>query len=220
MPKVGILRTPKRWPKLGSWLKYSAEKTRFLSGKLVESCKDARDEDAGRRCKGLKLAETSSGKSSTLSSSAQRIQDVLAAAGKSLVVQELPQTTRTANDAATAIGCAVAQIAKSIVFRGADGQPVLVVASGINRVDPAKVASLVGQPIGKADADYVREQTGFVIGGTPPLGHLRAITTLIDEDLLSLEEIWAAAGTPNAVFCLRPADLVELTGGKIAVIKA
>lgn len=158
--------------------------------------------------------------STQLSPSAQRIQAALRERGKDLEVVELPQSTRTAAEAAAAIGCTVAQIAKSILFRAADGSPVLVVASGVNRIDEAKVAALLGRPIGKADAAYVRERTGFAIGGIPPLGHAEAIETLVDEDLLELGEIWAAAGTPNAVFRLEPADLAELTGGRITTVKA
>lgn len=156
---------------------------------------------------------------SQLSPSAERIQAALRERGKDLEVVELPQSTRTAAEAASAIGCTVAQIAKSILFRGGDGRPVLVVASGVNRIDEKKVAALVGRPIGKADAAYVRERTGFAIGGIPPLGHAEAIETLVDEDLLQLGEIWAAAGTPNAVFRLEPADLAELTGGRVAAVK-
>lgn len=158
--------------------------------------------------------------SQALSPSAERIQAALHALGKDLAVVELPQSTRTAAEAAAAIGCTVAQIAKSLVFRGADGRPLLVVASGVNRVDEAKVAALVGRPIGKADAAYVRERTGFAIGGIPPLGHAEAIETVLDQDLFALEEIWAAAGTPNAVFRLDPRDLRELTGGRVAEVKA
>lgn len=157
--------------------------------------------------------------SETLSASAQRIQDALAAAGKELRVVELPQSTRTAAEAASAIGCTVAQIAKSIVFRQESGEPLLVIASGPNRIDEGKVAAKVGQALFKADAAFVRERTGFVIGGTPPFGHLQKIRTLLDADLLALGEIWAAAGTPNAVFRLEPADLLELTGGEVAEVK-
>lgn len=157
---------------------------------------------------------------SSLSPSAQRIQAALLALGRDLEVVELPQSTRTAAEAAAAIGCMVAQIAKSIVFRRDDGAAVLVVASGANRVDEAKVAALAGGAIGKADAAFVREKTGFVIGGVPPLGHPAPILTLLDHDLLELPAIWAAAGTPNAVFRLVPADLPELTGGRVADVKA
>lgn len=156
----------------------------------------------------------------SLSPSAQRIQAALLALGKDLEVLELLESTRTAAEAAAAIGCSVAQIAKSIVFRrAADGEAVLVVASGANRIDEAKVAALAGGAIGKADAAFVREKTGFAIGGIPPFGHTAPIATLLDQELLLLPEIWAAAGTPNAVFRLEPQDLAELTGGTLADVK-
>jgi prolyl-tRNA editing enzyme YbaK/EbsC (Cys-tRNA(Pro) deacylase) len=151
-----------------------------------------------------------------LSAAAQRIQDLLASRGLPHQVMEFAQTTRSAADAALAIGCTVAQIAKSIVFKTAGGTPVLVIASGPNRVDEAKVAAALGEPIGKADAEFVRATTGFAIGGVPPLGHAQAPRTLIDSDLLKLPTIWAAAGTPNAVFQLTPDELVSMTGGKVA----
>jgi prolyl-tRNA editing enzyme YbaK/EbsC (Cys-tRNA(Pro) deacylase) len=114
----------------------------------------------------------------------------------------------------------VAQIAKSLVFRGRDsGRPVLVIASGANRVDEAAVATVVGEPIARADAAYVRARTGFAIGGVPPVGHLETPQVVIDRDLLALPEIWAAAGTPNAVFRLTPAALTELCGGRVGDIK-
>lgn len=139
---------------------------------------------------------------------------VQAALGPDYEVLEFDASTRTAADAAAAIGCTVAQIAKSLVFRAeASGRAVLVVASGVNRVDEAKVAALIGEKIGRADADFVRAKTGFAIGGVPPLGHAEPSATLIDDDLFALAEIWAAAGTPNAVFRLTPADLLRLTGG-------
>ena len=132
---------------------------------------------------------------------------------------EFSATTRTAADAAAAIGCTVAQIAKSLIFRAAaSNRPVLVVASGVNRVDEAKVAEAVGEAIARADADFVREATGFAIGGVPPVGHANPPTVLIDGSLMAFAEIWAAAGTPNAVFRLTPADLVELTGGRVVAI--
>jgi prolyl-tRNA editing enzyme YbaK/EbsC (Cys-tRNA(Pro) deacylase) len=148
-----------------------------------------------------------------LSAAAQRVQEALDAHGLGHKVVEFTQTTRTSADAAAALGCTVAQIAKSIVFKSAGGAPVLVIASGPNRVDERKVAALLGEAIGKADADFVRQATGFVIGGVPPLGHAVPIRTLIDQDLLALRPIWAAAGTPNAVFQLTPEALVSLTGG-------
>ncbi len=154
------------------------------------------------------------------SDSAHRVQQALQAMGYTYSVVELPATTRTARDAARAVGCQVAQIAKSLVFKTASGHPVLVVASGINRVDETLLAKLVGEPVEKADADFVRRHTGYAIGGVPPVGHINPLPTYIDEDLLSLGEIWAAAGTPNAVFRLDPADLPRMTGGQVVTIKA
>lgn len=148
---------------------------------------------------------------SELSQSAMRVQEYLAARGHALRVVELADSTRTAADAAKAIGCEVAQIVKSLVFRAKDsGRPVLVVASGVNRVDEAKVAALLGESVGKADAAFVRERTGFAIGGVPPVGHAEQIVTIMDEDLQQYAEIWAAAGTPHAVFRLTPDILREL----------
>ena len=153
----------------------------------------------------------------SLSTSAQKVQAALAARGFSFEVQELNQSTRTAAEAAAAIGCDVAQIAKSILFRGeSSGRAVLVIASGTNRVDEKAVAELLGEQPGKADADFVRQQTGFVIGGVPPIGHDKPITTFIDEDILAFDTIWAAAGTPFAVFRLDPKSLATLTGGQVA----
>jgi len=154
-----------------------------------------------------------------LSASAAKVQAALAARDFSFEIRELDQSTRTAVEAAAAVGCEVAQIAKSIVFRGAaSGRAILVIASGANRVDEAAVGALLGEPLGKADADFVRRETGFVIGGVPPVGHDRPVVTFIDADLLAFEEIWAAAGTPFAVFRLDPAALADLTGGTVAEI--
>jgi len=147
---------------------------------------------------------------------ALRVQTVL---GPSFQVVEFEAGTRTAADAAAAIGCTVGQIAKSLVFRTLESnRPVLVVTSGTNRVSEAKVAQVLGEAIGRADAAFVRERTGFAIGGVPPVGHAEAITTIVDRDLRTFGEIWAAAGTPNAVFCLTFDDLVRLTGGTIAEV--
>ncbi len=155
-----------------------------------------------------------------LSSSAQRVQRALAEKGLALTVVELPQSTRTAAEAAAAVGCTVGQIAKSLIFRARESsRPVLIIASGSNRVDETAVAAHLGEPLAKADADFVRARTGFVIGGVPPVGHSEPPVTFIDEDLLQYDEIWAAAGTPNAVFMLKPADLVTLTGGTVAQVK-
>lgn len=144
------------------------------------------------------------------------MQEALAAAGVECRVVELPASTRTAKEAAQAIGCTVAQIAKSIVFRGADsGEPYLVIASGVNRIDEAMLAAEVGEAVAMASPDFVRQATGYAIGGVPPVGHPRALTTLIDRDLLALDELWAAAGTPNAVFRLRPDDLRAMAGDRV-----
>jgi prolyl-tRNA editing enzyme YbaK/EbsC (Cys-tRNA(Pro) deacylase) len=146
--------------------------------------------------------------------SALKIQAVL---GDGFQVLEFSESTRTAEEAATAIGCTVAQIAKSLVFRAADSnRSVLVVASGSNRVDEKKVARLIGEGVGRADADFVRAKTGFAIGGVPPIGHQEAPVVLIDADINNFDIIWAAAGTPNAVFKLTPAQLLALTQGQIA----
>jgi len=140
--------------------------------------------------------------------------------GTDFEVVELPSSTRTAVEAAAAIGCSVAQIAKSILFRTVkDKKPVMVIASGVNRVNEVRVAEFLGEPIEKADAAYVRERTGFVIGGVPPIGHAEPIYTIIDEDLFKLDEIWAAAGTPNSVFKLSAASLLEMTAGTLKSIK-
>ena len=151
-----------------------------------------------------------------LSANATRVQAALEVSGMAFEVKELDASTRTAKEAAAAIGCTVAQIAKSIVFRAQDsGRPVLVIASGVNRIDEAKVAAALGEGLGKADADFVRARTGYVIGGVPPIGHMEPVETFIDSDLLALGEIWAAAGTPRAVFRLTADRLVELTGGRV-----
>lgn len=154
-----------------------------------------------------------------LSESAQRVQDALAAHGVSCQVVELPQTTRTASEAAEAIGCSVGQIAKSLIFKGKQsGRPVLVIASGQHRVNEKRIGKLLGEPIGRADAAYVREKTGFVIGGVPPLAHNTTPATFIDEALMDYAEIWAAAGTPFAVFCLTPQDLLEISDGEVVSV--
>lgn len=157
---------------------------------------------------------------SDLSPSARRVQDVLDALGLGHRVVEHEGSTRTAQEAADAIGCTVAQIAKSLIFRARNsGRPVLVVASGANRVDEKAIARLIGEPIERADPDFVRTNTGYAIGGVPPLGHAVPPLTLIDADLLALETVWAAAGTPNAVFALTPAQLVAMTGGRVEVVR-
>lgn len=151
-----------------------------------------------------------------LSPQAEKVQQALDELGLHLEVIELPGSTRTSQDAAQALGCQVGQIAKSIVFQAIPSQrPILVIASGPNRVNEKIIAQLVGEEIGKADADFVRLHTGFVIGGVPPLGHLEQIRTFIDRDLLQYPEIWAAAGTPHAVFHLASSDLLHIVQGEV-----
>lgn len=155
-----------------------------------------------------------------LSSSAQKVQDSLQKLGFSCEVVELPGSTRTAVEAAQAVGCSVEQIVKSLVFKGKEtGKPVLVVASGSNRVNEKRLGTLIGEKVEKANADFVRQHTGFVVGGVPPLGHAEPIQTFVDEDLLQHTEIWAAAGTPHAVFRLTPGDLKTMTDGQVVSIK-
>jgi prolyl-tRNA editing enzyme YbaK/EbsC (Cys-tRNA(Pro) deacylase) len=147
------------------------------------------------------------------SDGAVRIQAIL---GEAFRVLEFEQSTHSSAEAAAAIGCEVAQIAKSMLFKAADGRSVLVVASGTNRVDEKKVAGLLGQKISRADPGFVLDRTGFAVGGVPPVGHAAAPVTFLDRDLQTFAEIWAAAGSPNAVFALTPADLVRLTGADFA----
>lgn len=152
--------------------------------------------------------------------SAQRVQDALTLAGLSLEVIELPASTRTATEAAQAIGCQVGQIVKSLVFKTTNsGKALLVLASGENRVNEQRLQEVCGESLSKADADFVRQQTGYVIGGVPPLGHTQPLCTFIDEDLLRYDDIWAAAGTPHAVFRLKPEHLQRLTAGQVVCIK-
>ncbi|SAK45551.1 YbaK/prolyl-tRNA synthetase associated domain-containing protein [Caballeronia temeraria] len=151
-----------------------------------------------------------------LPDSARRVALLLKERGHPHDVVMLPETGKTSAEAAAGLGCAVAQIAKSILFRRKkDDAPVLVIASGANRVDEAKVAARVG-PLARADAKFVREKTGYAIGGVCPIGHAVTPVTLIDEDLLALESLWAAAGHPHAVFNLSPQELIELTGAPVA----
>ncbi|MGE0734155.1 MAG: YbaK/EbsC family protein [Alphaproteobacteria bacterium] len=148
---------------------------------------------------------------------AQHVQDLLRSLGFANIVREMPGSTRTSAEAAAAVGCGVAQIAKSIVFRLKPGPgAVLVVASGTNRVDERKIATLLGEALGKADAEFVRGATGYVIGGVAPIGHASKLRIVIDRDLLNFENIWAAAGTPYCVFEMTPDELVRMTGGTVA----
>lgn len=149
---------------------------------------------------------------------ARRVAEVLAVRGHPHEIVLLPVTGRTAADAASALGVELGQIAKSIVFRRrSDDTAVLVVTSGDNRVDEAKVAALVGD-LGRADADFVKAATGFSIGGVSPVGHTSPAVVVVDRDLFRFDRIWAAAGHPYAVFPLSPAELVELTGAPVAEV--
>ena len=151
-------------------------------------------------------------------SSVERVRAALLGAGHADTIAEFPDGTRTATDAAAAVGCTVAQIAKSIVLRAGD-QVVLVIASGVNRVDVARVSGLLGVTVKSADARWVRDVTGFAIGGVAPVGHLAAPRVLIDEDLMALDPVWAAAGSPKHAFRTTAAEIVRMTGGKIANVK-
>lgn len=158
--------------------------------------------------------------SSRSKKSTERVKAALSEFGFDLDVVEFPESTRTAQEAADAIGCTVGQIAKSLVFKGKTSQkPILIITSGSNRVNEKAVKEYIGEKIEKADAEFVLEHTGFVIGGIPPVGHTNPITTFIDEDLMQYDEIWAAAGTPNSVFKLTPKILVEITKGSIIRVK-
>jgi prolyl-tRNA editing enzyme YbaK/EbsC (Cys-tRNA(Pro) deacylase) len=154
-----------------------------------------------------------------LPASAQKVQDAARALGLDIAVVEMSESTRTAEDAAAACGCAAAQIVKSLVFRGeASGKPYLMLVSGANRLNEKGVAALIGEPLMRPDAAYVREAAGFAIGGVPPLGHDTPLDVYIDEDLLRYDTVWAAAGTPRAVFAVAPgalADAVRATVMKV-----
>jgi prolyl-tRNA editing enzyme YbaK/EbsC (Cys-tRNA(Pro) deacylase) len=155
-----------------------------------------------------------------LSPTARRVQDELVRLGSSCTVVEYAEPTRTAQEAAVRAGCTLGQITKSLVFRGVTtGKPVLVLTSGANRVDEGWIGEYAGEPIARADADFVRVVTGFAIGGVPPIGHSRSMETYLDEDLLGFDSIWAAAGTPNAIFELTPGELKRITGGRVVSVK-
>ncbi len=147
-----------------------------------------------------------------------RVRKALLQAGLAEDITVMPEATHTAQAAADALGCHVAEIAKSIIFRAADGRAVLVITSGSNRVDDKKVAQIIGQSLGKADADFVRVQTGFVIGGVAPLAHLFPPISLMDEDLLRYPSIWPAAGHPNTMFRIAPGDLIRVSEARVADI--
>jgi prolyl-tRNA editing enzyme YbaK/EbsC (Cys-tRNA(Pro) deacylase) len=152
--------------------------------------------------------------------SAAKVQQALREHGLSTTVREMPASTRTAKEAATAIGCGVGQIAKSLIFRGVQtGGPLLVIASGNNRVNEARLSVVVGEPIARATPDFVRDATGYAIGGVPPIGHEPTLRVWIDEDLFVYDVIWAAAGTPFTVFAIAPADLRRVTGAVVVDVK-
>jgi prolyl-tRNA editing enzyme YbaK/EbsC (Cys-tRNA(Pro) deacylase) len=159
---------------------------------------------------------------SELAGSVARVRAALLAAGHPDTITEFPAGTRTAADAAAAVGCTVAQIAKSIVFRPVGdqaGRAVVIIASGANRVDPAKASAALGVKLARADADWVRAVTGFAIGGVAPIGHITQPLLLLDQDLLALDAIWAAAGTPSNVFQTTPSELQRITGAPAAEVK-
>src|SRR5699024_6975041 len=152
----------------------------------------------------------------TLKNGAKSFQEQLKQLGYANQVIELPDSTRTAKEAAEAVGCDVSHIAKSIIFRLASSdKPLLVVASGTNRINEKQIEAYLDDRLRKADADFVRKRNGYVIGGVPPVGHAEPIRTFIDEDLLQYETIWAASGHPKAVFQLKPDELVAMTDGQV-----
>ena len=156
-----------------------------------------------------------------LSSSAQKVQDILTSQGFDCHVIEFTESTRTAQEAAERAGCVLGQIIKSLIFKGKTShKPILVLTSGANRVDEQHISTYAGEVIVRADADFVRTVTGFAIGGVPPLGHAQRMETYLDEDLLQYKTVWGAAGTPNAIFELTPDDLIKMTSGKVIRVKS
>lgn len=152
---------------------------------------------------------------------AQKVAEAAQSLGLNITIKEFTESTRTAADAANAIGCTVAQIVKSLLFI-VEGEPVMALVSGANQLDEKKLAAHCNtsrKKVKRADAETAREVTGFAIGGVPPFGHLRRLPVYIDQDFLQFEIIWAAAGTPNAVFAITPEDLKRTTGGTVADLK-
>lgn len=148
-----------------------------------------------------------------MKASVARVVDALNAAGLEVEIKEFAESTRTADDAAAAVGSTVGQIVKSLVFLAGDN-PILALVSGVNRADTAKLARIAGAAIRRADADTVRRVTGFSIGGVPPLGHTTPLCAYLDRDLLRYDTVWAAAGTPNAVFAVAPGDLARIANAE------
>jgi len=153
-----------------------------------------------------------------LPNASQKVQDFLSQFDLNLEVKEFPASTRTAQDAAEAVGCAIGQIVKSLIFRSAD-KPLLFLVSGDNRLDVNKVSRDLGISLKKANAQFVRDKSGYAIGCVPPVAHDEKMEVFIDRDLLSFDEIWAAAGTPHAVFRLKSADLQRITAGRVINVK-
>lgn len=155
-----------------------------------------------------------------LKEAAQRVQVAADSAGLAVTVREMSQSTRTAEEAAAACGCGVGQIVKSLVFRGkTSGKPYLLLVSGANRVDEKAVAKSIGEALARPDAQYVRDITGFAIGGIPPLGHKEPLATYLDEDLLAFDQVFAAAGTPESIFAVDPAALLRATGATKLLVR-
>ena len=148
-----------------------------------------------------------------------RVRAALDAASLECAIRTLPNSTRTAVEAAAAVGCSVGEIAKSLVFRAGD-RPVVAVMSGDNRLDPGKLAAALGEEVGRADANFVRTATGFAIGGVPPLGHATPADVFMDADLFRFDEVWAAAGSPFSVFAIEPARLRDASGARVMELKA
>ncbi len=158
--------------------------------------------------------------SEVFSGSAQKVQKALAEKGLNCAVVQLSNTARSAQDAASAIGCKAEQIVKSLVFRGRNtNSPVLVLASGPNRVNEKTVEQFLAEPLDKGNAEFVRAKKGYAIGGIPPIGHIEPLKTFIDEDLFQYDELWAAAGTPYAVFKIKADELAQITKGDRISIK-
>ena len=156
-----------------------------------------------------------------LSPSAQKVQDALNELGYDYTVIEYAESTRTAQEAAERAGCELGQIVKSLIFKGkTTGKPILVLTSGANRVDEKRISDYAGEAIGRAEADFVRNVTGYAIGGVPPLAHAQEMETYLDEDLMQFGTVWAAAGTPNAIFELTPDALQKITGAYVVRVKA
>ena len=155
-----------------------------------------------------------------LSPSASRVAEELLRLGVLSTVIEMPDSTRSAADAAAALGCDVSEIVKSLIFRSVlRDDPVLVLASGADRVDETRLAEIVG-PVERATGRFVRDRTGFAIGGVPPVAHSRPLDTYLDEHLLRHDLVWAAAGTPRAVFSVDPRELVRVTSAKVVAVAA